>query len=90
MENTEGLKNKYFIQKVIGKIYVGDDFFGNAIYKPELKEVDKNAEYFVLRLDDNSKDKIHLEACRKAILVYAEEIKNHLPELSKDLTNKYS
>ena len=52
-------------------------------------DVDPNAEYFVLRLDDGGSDPKHIEACKKAILVYAEEIKEHLPELSNDLKNKY-
>lgn len=51
--------------------------------------VDEKAEYFVLRLDDNGKDKKHIEACRKAVLKYAYEIRDHLPELSKDLFAKY-
>jgi len=52
--------------------------------KPNDKE-----EYFVLRLDSHGSDKIHREACRKAVLLYAEEIKNHLPNLSKDLIKRY-
>ena len=51
--------------------------------------VDKKAEYFILRLDKNCRDKNHLEACRKAVLTYANEIKEHLPELSKDLIARY-
>lgn len=47
------------------------------------------AEYFILRLDNYGSDPKHVEACRKAVLVYAEEIKNHLPELSKELFEKY-
>jgi hypothetical protein len=51
--------------------------------------VDLDAEYFVLRLDENQKDKEHFIACRKAIITYANEIENYLPELSKDLKEKY-
>lgn len=86
----DGLINKYKIQKWIP----------NPNYNPNgqwrhhreeyiLQEVDETNEYFVLRLDDNCKDKIHLEACRKAVLIYAEEIKNHLPKLSEDIINRY-
>ena len=50
--------------------------------------VNPNTEYFVLRLDKEG-DKKHVEACRKAILIYAEEIKDYLPELSQDLIEKY-
>lgn len=53
-------------------------------------ETDPRAEYFVLRLDNFGKDSRHIEACRKAILVYAEEIKDHLPGLAADLVYKYS
>lgn len=60
-----------------------------VIHKADRSPVDKNAEYFVLRLDKNQKDKKHLEACRKAILTYAYEIKEHLPLLSKELIEKY-
>lgn len=49
----------------------------------------ENEEYFVLRLDNNASDKVHVEACRKAVLFYANEIKDHLPELSKDLIQRY-
>lgn len=52
--------------------------------------VDENAEYFVLRLDENGDDPVHIESCRKAILVYAENIKDHIPELSKNLIDRYS
>ena len=51
--------------------------------------VDENAEYFVLRLDENGGDSKHIEACRKAIITYAESIQDHLPELSKDLIERY-
>ena len=50
---------------------------------------DLDAEYFVLKLK-GSGDPIHQEACRKAILTYAKEIKEHLPELSGDIFEKYS
>jgi hypothetical protein len=59
------------------------------ITKADGTPVDPAAEYFVLRLDENQVDKKHLEACRKAILTYAYEIKEHLPLLSKELIEKY-
>lgn len=52
--------------------------------------IDENAEYFILRLDKNGNDPKHIAACRKAIMTYAEEIKDHLPKLSKDLIERYS
>jgi hypothetical protein len=50
---------------------------------------DPNAEYFVLRLDGYGNDIRHIQACRKAVLRYAEEIKSHLPKLADDLIQKY-
>jgi len=58
------------------------------IQKSDGSPVDEGAEYFVLRLNGDG-DLKHIEACKKAILVYAEEIKDHLPLLSKDLLTKY-
>lgn len=51
--------------------------------------VDEFAEYFILRLDGGGDDPIHIAACRKAILTYAENIKEHLPQLSTDLIERY-
>lgn len=51
--------------------------------------VGDNAEYFVLRLDKYGDDQIHIAACRKAIMTYADEIKDHLPKLSNDLIKRY-
>ena len=60
------------------------------VSKVDGSSTDPSAEYFVLRVDESCKDKQHLEACKKAVLVYAESIKDHLPKLSKDLIEKYS
>jgi len=51
--------------------------------------IDEGAEYFLLRLDDGGSDPIHINACKKAIMIYAKEIENHLPQLSKDLIDRY-
>lgn len=59
------------------------------VSKPDGSPVDESAEYFVLRLDDETKDKLHLVACRKAIKTYAEEIRDHLPELAEDIIKRY-
>lgn len=59
------------------------------VSKSNGKVVNPHADYFVLRLDKYGKDQKHVAACRKAVLYYAEEIKEHLPELSKDLIRKY-
>jgi hypothetical protein len=61
-----------------------------VVSKTNGKPIDKDAEYFVLRVDKNGKDPKHIEACRKAVIKYAEEIASHLPELSKELIIRYS
>lgn len=60
-----------------------------VVYKINGNPVDLNAEYFVLRVDKNGSDPKHIDACRKAVITYAENIKNHLPELAEDLINRY-
>lgn len=89
-ENPQGLYQRYYIQKVVPLNQY--KFMGSALHDDnayELNPVDENAEYFVMRLDDGGKDKKHIEACRKAVCFYANEIKNHLPGLSKDLFHRY-
>ncbi len=49
----------------------------------------KKAEYFVLRLDDYGSDRKHINACRMAIIEYANVIKPHFPKLAKDLKERY-
>ncbi|MFW6272247.1 MAG: hypothetical protein ACOC2U_00490 [bacterium] len=89
------LKNPHFLTLYIEsvKLMRNDDNDGlynkYIIKKTNGKPIDPNSDYFVLRLDDGCKDKKHLEASRKALLTYAEEIKDHLPKLSKDLIEKY-
>jgi len=47
---------------------------------------DPNAQYFVLRLDYHEDcDEIHIDACRMAARMYANDIREHLPALSIDL-----
>lgn len=46
---------------------------------------DTAAQYFVLRIDALGDDPIHLAACQQAARVYANQIKDHLPQLSADL-----
>lgn len=84
-ENPNGLHQRYLIKKLVPN---GEDFFGHPKYKT--KDVDEGSEYFVMRLDDGGSDPIHIAACRKAVLCYAEAIKDHLPDLSKDLIERYS
>lgn len=83
-ENPHGLHQKYYIQKIVQSI---PDSLGKPSYY--LKPIDNDAEYFVLRLDKNQRDKNHLKACLVAINAYADEIKKHLPQLSDDLKKQY-
>lgn len=59
------------------------------VHKADGSPVDPEAEFFVLRLDNKQKDRIHAQACREAILAYAFAIKFHLPKLYDDLIKKY-
>lgn len=67
----------------------------NGLYKKYIVSkangdpIDKNAEYFILRLDYKDDDIIHVQACRDAVLFYADKIKDHLPQLSKDIFERY-
>lgn len=85
-ENPKGLHQRYFVAKWIPGLEKHPTWPLERILQP----IDKGSEYFVLRLDDGGKDPVHIAACRKAVLCYAEEIKYHLPELSKDLIERYS
>ena len=51
--------------------------------------LDKNSEYFVLRLDADG-DPLHVDACGCAIMVYATIMEKTQPELAKDLKTRYS
>ena len=86
-ENPNGLHQRYVIRKVVGA-KITNQILGtyNLITKP----VDPLSEYFVMRLDNGGKDPVHIDACRKAVLYYAELIKDHIPQLSKDLIERYS
>ncbi|MBL7942466.1 MAG: hypothetical protein JNM00_06855 [Flavobacteriales bacterium] len=57
--------------------------------EPIWEPVDKDAEYFVMRLDTGGKDINHIKACRIGIHAYADAIEPHLPELARDLRERY-
>jgi len=49
------------------------------------------SEYFVLRLDEVEPVNVeHINACRLAVLAYADAIANTKPEMSRDLYDKYN
>lgn len=88
-EKPKGLHQRFYIQKISGARYAGDNMLGEAKYEPVLKPVDTNAEYFVLRLDTGGKDINHIKACRIGIHAYADAIEATIPELAKDLRERY-
>lgn len=59
------------------------------ISKATGEPVSPEAEYFVLRLDSNDDDPIHVWACRKALVAYASELydNDHLSQLADDIMN---
>ena len=89
-ENPNGLHARYYIQKIVGLKVTGEDFFGSPERDYVLEQVDEKSEYFVLRLDDKGSDPKHIKACKQAAIHYAIKIRDHLPELSKDLIERYS
>jgi hypothetical protein len=61
------------------------------ITKADGSPVDPGADYFVLRLDQNpGGDAKHVEACRVAILAYAEAVKDHLPVLAAEIVDRFA
>ena len=74
-ENPKGLHQRYVIYKISD--------FGNFI------PTDRGSEYFVMRLDEGGSDREHIKACRIGVHAYADAIEHHLPELAKDLRERY-
>lgn len=92
LENPNGLHQRYVIRKLVHEqhplTYVGGEpsLVREGIYE---REPDKDAEYFVMRLDEGGKDPEHIKACRIGVNAYADAIAHHLPELAKDLKERY-
>lgn len=57
--------------------------------RPMLSDIDDNAEYFILRLDTGGSDPEHIKAGRIGIHAYATAIEHHLPDLARDLRERY-
>jgi hypothetical protein len=85
LENSKGLHQRYFIQKIVEANGPFDDGESNL----KLAPTDPGAEYFVLRLDEGGKDPEHIKACRIGVHAYADAIEHHLPELAEDLRERY-
>lgn len=58
-DNPKGLHQRYVVRKVVG---VKD--LGYTNYRLITKAVDRDAEYFVMRLDSGGKDPKHINACK--------------------------
>lgn len=93
IEEWNRLHQRYWIKKLV-KItnpdYIPDPVLG--LQEPEIiitKDVDKDSEYFVMRLDENGKDPNHINACRIGVQAYADAIEQFIPELAKDLRKRY-
>lgn len=66
-----------------------DGLFGKYhIERTDGTPIEPGNQYFVLKLEGEGNPK-HIEACRKAIVVYANEIYRELPELANDLLRRY-
>lgn len=94
LENTKGLHQRYQIRKIVVAEQHNDQksLYGkHRTNDPYLKTVntDKDSEYFVMRLDEGGSDIEHIKACRIGVHAYADAIEHHLPELSKDLRERY-
>lgn len=98
IENPNGLHARYSIRKIVEvpnpKLNIPDGNYSKRVDRAsptilKTKEVDKDSEYFVLRLDTGGSDVEHIKACRIAINSYAEAIKNHLPQLASELIEQY-
>lgn len=96
-ENPKGLHKRYFIKKykmVPNKNYSPTSKPSQLINNydpliPKLVNVDEWAEYFVLRLDEGGSDINHVKACRIGIHAYADSIESTIPQLAKDLRERY-
>lgn len=88
-ENPNGLHQRYRIQKIVPKSEYERDAFFNDVQEFKTVNCDRGSEYFVMRLDEGGKDLNHIKACRIGIHSYADAIEPHIPELAKDLRERY-
>lgn len=91
-ENPKGLHQRYAVKKLIHRVvpmsYYNGDLSMSQEYDEEVMP-DPGAEYFVMRLDEGGKDLNHIKACRIGIHAYADAIETNIPELAKDLRERY-
>lgn len=93
IENATGLHQRYVIKKIVAVDVIdpGGEYSKRQFEGTILKEVptDEGSEYFVLRLDEGGKDINHIKACRIGVHAYADAIESTIPELAKDLRERY-
>jgi hypothetical protein len=100
LKNPNGLHQRYVVKNI--KVIPNPNFGLNlsstrygkrknttSEFLTEVKDVDKDSEYFVMRLDTGGSDMEHIKACRIGVHAYAEAIKHHLPDLAKELIERY-
>jgi hypothetical protein len=103
-ENPAGLHQRYHIEKIVLRTeeemndeadkrlkHVKPQHVGEGVEVATYKYVatDPESEYFVLRLDTGGSDINHVKACRIGIHAYADAIEATIPELAKDLRERY-
>ena len=89
-ENPKGLHQRYHITKIVPNI-IKTPLMDLADPDKPFKEIecDDFSEYFVMRLDEGGSDIEHIKACRIGVHAYADAIQHHLPDLAKDLKERY-
>jgi len=60
------------------------------VKKRNRSPINPKAEYFVLRVDVYGSDIDYVNACRKAVMAYADAIEKHIPKLAAELRERYS
>lgn len=83
-QNPNGLHQRYSIKRIVNN---PDRDIESS--RTILRDIDKDAEYFVFRLDLNGKDINHVKASRIGIHAYANAIEATIPGLAKDLRERY-
>lgn len=83
-KNPQGLHQRYHIKKIV-------PIKNPREYGRQFKTIpcDEDSEYFIMRLDKGGSDIEHIKACRIVVHAYANAIQHHLPELAKDLKERY-
>jgi hypothetical protein len=101
IENPQGLHQRYAIKKIVlekNPNYGAFKTIGSTQYIKHMNmnefigkqvDVDKDSEYFVMRLDIGGSDINHIKACRIGIHAYADAIESTIPQLAKDLRERY-